>query len=870
MLSTYIWMVTKGSEESELMGTRKGGLAEQIHRQPIHPARRVLLNHSPSSSPLDTCCSRAPARTVPLQCRCSGDWRVNPLTLCPLGCRDRADRHEGLRADLALSTPTSLEHKTCRPASSARLARSARATPHLIRFVQPTPRPAIRHEISSLECVLAQAAVSLLCAVLRGRISATAEGSLPSLFLGVVVCAMSASSSSSVAVSMDDVPAADAAAAPAVPTAHSRDDSAAAPQPAAKRPRTDDSAAVASQCVNDATVAAASSSSSSSPSPAPLFVGIIGGGLAGLSVALSLQAVGIRCRVFERDASLAHRKQGFGLTLTNSPVGALAQLGVLDSCLDQDCPSASHYVFDTQGQILGYYGRAFLSAEQVEKERKGREAAEAARRLKAASAASEDSLPAPAASPLFFRSPTSIDPANQLPMPSPSDADISASPPAVAAASWPASSQVSLQAFAPSSSLSSAASVPSAASTSAASAVAAATSSAASPSPSPSAAASASPSPARPKCWSSANLRIPRQDLRKLLYDRLLPDTVVWGARVKDYTESSTGVRVEFHDGTFLDCSMLVGADGIHSVIRRLQDSKAREKTAPLSFLGVAAIVGLSPAQHPLLDARGFYALGDRHRLFTMPFRAATYNADGSVLEPSITMWQLSFAEENEETARVLGNTPPGELLTQALKRTNGWMAPVAALLSATPLEHVWATALHDRAARRLRSKQQASFVTVVGDACHPMSMFKGQGANQALQDGPLLAKLLTIVDRNTPPSALDTSGKPILTPPALLNRIRRFEAQMVQRADPRVRASRAAAAALHAPGIATPSEFFGVGGVPLSGPQILRVLAAAREQHVGAQCNENLDAAFGALLDATVPPAERDASKRAPSEEAE
>lgn len=315
---------------------------------------------------------------------------------------------------------------------------------------------------------------------------------------------------------------------------------------------------------------------------------------------------------------------------------------------------------------------------------------------------------------------------------------------------------------------------------------------------------------------------------------------------------------------------MLVGADGIHSVVRRLQDSKAREVVAPLSFLGVAAIVGLSPAQHPLLDARGFYALGNRHRLFTMPFRAASYNADGSVSAPAQTMWQLSFAEEDESKARALGNTPPSDLLAEALRRTSGWMDPVQALLAATPLEHVWATALHDRAARRLRTKQQASRVTVVGDACHPMSMFKGQGANQALQDGPLLAKLLTIVDRNTPPSALDSQGRPILGSAALLNRIRRFEAQMVQRADPRVRASRAAAAALHAPDIALPSEFFGIGGVALSGLQIRAVIDAARQNNVGAQCNDKLDAAFGALLDATVPPAERDASKRAPSEEAD
>jgi 2-polyprenyl-6-methoxyphenol hydroxylase-like FAD-dependent oxidoreductase len=352
------------------------------------------------------------------------------------------------------------------------------------------------------------------------------------------------------------------------------------------------------------------------------------------------------------------------------------------------------------------------------------------------------------------------------------------------------------------------------------------------------------------------------------LYERLLPDTVQWGARLQDYTENADGVELRFQDGSTLNCSMLVGADGIHSFVRRLQDTKCNEKVAPLRYLGVAAIIGLSPAMHPLLDAQGFYTMGPRARLFTMPFRPAVLAADGSgrVEQPPLTMWQLSFAEEDEAKARALKASPPEDLLAHALQRTSGWMAPVLELLSASPLANVWAIALYDRDARRLRTKQQASRVTVVGDACHPMSMFKGQGANQSLQDGPLLAKVLTLVDKNTPASLLDAAGRPLLTREALLNRVRRFEAQMVQRAAHRVLASREAARALHAPeaSLLTPAcgELYGIGGVNLSVEQTTRVLVRASEKKIGAPLADQLDSVFAQLLDETVPRDQRVAAK--------
>mmetsp|Transcript_7418 Transcript_7418/g.15253 ORF Transcript_7418/g.15253 Transcript_7418/m.15253 type:complete len:720 (-) Transcript_7418:56-2215(-) len=70
------------------------------------------------------------------------------------------------------------------------------------------------------------------------------------------------------------------------------------------------------------------------------------------------------------------------------------------------------------------------------------------------------------------------------------------------------------------------------------------------------------------------------------------------------------------------------------------------------------------------------------------------------------------------------------------------------------------------------------SHVVIIGDAAHSMSPFKGQGANQALADGPLLASWLV-------KSKLDSA-------------IRGFMAEMARRSGVKVRASRESAAMLH------------------------------------------------------------------------
>ena len=65
-------------------------------------------------------------------------------------------------------------------------------------------------------------------------------------------------------------------------------------------------------------------------------------------------------KVYERDISFSSRRDGYGLTLTYNVKGPLRQLGILEKVAQEDTPSRVHYIFTSSGEILGYFGNAFI------------------------------------------------------------------------------------------------------------------------------------------------------------------------------------------------------------------------------------------------------------------------------------------------------------------------------------------------------------------------------------------------------------------------------------------------------------------------------------------------------------------------------
>src|SRR5215213_6920039 len=216
--------------------------------------------------------------------------------------------------------------------------------------------------------------------------------------------------------------------------------------------------------------------------------------------------------------------------------------------------------------------------------------------------------------------------------------------------------------------------------------------------------------------------------LRPELYERMLaaiPDGVIrFGSQVDRIEQDARAVTLHFADGSTAEHDVLVGADGIDSLVRRTLWGDAPKREHRLHIFGgftFAEVPGTIPNKCVL-----------RHSRTTQGSWTSIRNKgrDGH-------QWWVLTATDPDAPA-------PADLKAAATDMAAGFPAPLPGLIAATEPDDVQRWVLRDRPALKQWSKGRA---TLVGDAAHPTSPYAAYGAGMSIEDGFFLAAELAGCD---------------------------------------------------------------------------------------------------------------------------
>jgi salicylate hydroxylase len=210
---------------------------------------------------------------------------------------------------------------------------------------------------------------------------------------------------------------------------------------------------------------------------------------------------------------------------------------------------------------------------------------------------------------------------------------------------------------------------------------------------------------------------------------RYKPDAIHLGSKGLAFVQDAEQVELTLADGSSVSGDALIGADGVHSMVRQVLFGQDKPQ-----FTGIIAWRGIVPMERlPAHMARmvGVNWVGPGGHVVHYPLRA------GKVMN---FVGALERADWRVESWSARGTTE--ELAADFA----GWHVEVQELIRNIPVPYKWALMV-----RPPMERWTVGRVTLLGDACHSMVPFLAQGAVMTIEDGFILARALTEGEGDVP-----------------------------------------------------------------------------------------------------------------------
>ena len=231
-------------------------------------------------------------------------------------------------------------------------------------------------------------------------------------------------------------------------------------------------------------------------------------------------------------------------------------------------------------------------------------------------------------------------------------------------------------------------------------------------------------------------LTVHRADLQRVLAQKIQtldPNCIVLNAKVLNVEQSQDIVRIGIDGHGAIECDLLIGADGVHSIIRKaLFGHDEARQSGIMAWRGVIDCKKLPPHMHEMVATNW---VGPGAHVVQYPLRRGELMNFVGAIEGN--RWEIESWSEQGTTEECLGDF-------------KGWHEDIHTLIKAIHTPFKWVLKVRDP----MPSWTKGS-ITLLGDACHPMLPFLAQGAGMALEDGYILARALA-KHKNALPLALE------------------------------------------------------------------------------------------------------------------